>query len=92
VLAYRLKFVEQIMALQVAASQKMGGLILGHLVAERVHTVSVLGIADLLASGPSAVEALASATGCHASLLQRVLRILVRFGVFMEPEPGADSN
>jgi len=84
------------MALQdvdaVAASQKMGGLILGHLVAERVHTVSVLGIADLLASGPSAVEALASATGCHASLLQRVLRILVRFGVFMEPEPGADSN
>jgi len=80
------------MALQavdaIAASQKMGGLILGHLVAECVHAVSVLGIADLLASGPRAVETLASATGCHASLLQRVLRILVRFGVFMEPEPG----
>jgi hypothetical protein len=79
------------MALQaddaIAASQKMGGLLLGHFVAECVYTVAVLGIADLLATGPGTIQALASATGCQASALQRVLRILVRFGVFAEPEP-----
>jgi hypothetical protein len=80
------------MALQtddaIAASQKMSGLFLGHFVAECVYTVAVLGVADLLAPGPGTIEMLASATGCHASSLQRVLRILVSFGVFTEPEPG----
>jgi hypothetical protein len=71
----------------IAASQKMGGLLFGHFVAECVYTVAVLGIADLLARGPSTIETLASETGCHAPSLKRVLRILVRFGVFTEPEP-----
>jgi O-methyltransferase len=69
-------------------SQIMGGLLMGHLAAECVHAVAILGVADLLANGCTTIEALASATGCHAPSLQRVLRILVRFGVFTEAVPG----
>jgi hypothetical protein len=61
---------------------------MGHFAAECVHAVAVLGVADLLANGRATIEALASATGCHAPSLQRVLRILVRFGVFTETVPG----
>ena len=69
-------------------SHRMGGLLIGHLAAECVHAVAVLGVADLLANRRETIEALASATGCHAPSLQRVLRILVRFGVFTEAVPG----
>jgi hypothetical protein len=69
-------------------SQRMGSLLFGHFVAECVHTVAVLGIADLLASGRNTIETLAAATGCHAPSLQRILRILVRFGVFTETPSG----
>jgi hypothetical protein len=72
----------------IGPSQRMGGLLLGHFVAECVHTVAVLGVADLLASGNNTIETIATATGCHARSLQRVLRILVRFGVFTEAAPG----
>jgi hypothetical protein len=68
----------------IGPSQRMGGLIMGHFAAECVHAVAVLGIADLLANGHTTIEALASATGCHGPSLQRVLRALVRFGVFTE--------
>ena len=71
-----------------APSQRMGGLLMGHMAAECVHAVAVLGIPDLLAGGRATIEALASTTGCHALSLQRVLRILVRFGVFTEPATG----
>jgi hypothetical protein len=51
--------VGQIVALQaddaIAAPQKMSGLFLGHFVAECVYTVAALGIADLLAHGPSTI-------------------------------------
>jgi O-methyltransferase domain len=69
-------------------SQRMGSLLSGHLVAECVHAIAVLGVADLLAGGPATIESLASATGCHAPSLQRVLRILVRLGVFTETVSG----
>jgi O-methyltransferase domain len=69
-------------------AQRMGGLLMGHFAAECVHAVAVLGIADLLASGHTTIVTLASATGCHAPSLERVLRVLVRFGVFVENAPG----
>jgi hypothetical protein len=69
-------------------SQRMGGLLMGHFAAECVHAVAVLGVADLLANGHTTIDALASATACHGPSLQRVLRILVRFGVFTETVPG----
>jgi hypothetical protein len=60
---------------------------MGHFAAQCVHAVAVLGIADLLANGTTTIEALASATRCHGPSLQRVLRILARFGVFTEIAP-----
>jgi len=66
----------------------MGGLLMGHFAAECVHAVAVLGIADLLANGHTTIEALASATGCDEPSLQRVLRTLVRIGLFREDAPG----
>jgi hypothetical protein len=68
--------------------QRMGGLLMGHVAAQCVYAVAVLGIADLLASGPKTIEALASATGCDPPSLQRVLRVLVRFDVFTEAVSG----
>jgi O-methyltransferase domain len=66
----------------------MGGLLMGHFAAECVHAVAVLGVADLLTNGHSTIEALAEATGCHGPSLQRVLRILVRLGLFKETAAG----
>jgi hypothetical protein len=66
----------------------MGGLLMGHFAAECVHAVAVLGVADLLIEGRDTIEALSAATGCHGPSLHRVLRILVRLGVFTETTAG----
>src|ERR1700722_4391122 len=68
--------------------QRMGGLLMGYFAAECVHAVAGLATAALLESGDSTTEALASATGCHAPSLERVLRILSAFGVFTEIAPN----
>jgi len=69
-------------------TQRIARLIMGHFAAECVHAVAVFGVADLLANWHATIEGLASATGCHGPSLQRVLRILVRFGLFTEIAPG----
>jgi hypothetical protein len=66
----------------------MGSLLMGHFAAECVHAVAVLGIADLITKGQNTIDALAAATRCHEPSLQRVLRILVRLGVFTETHAG----
>jgi ubiquinone/menaquinone biosynthesis C-methylase UbiE len=48
-----------------------------------------LGIADVLASGPKGVDELASATGCHAPSLHRLLRALASLDLCCEREDGA---
>jgi hypothetical protein len=53
-----------------------------------VRVVSDLGIADLLAGGPVAVDKLAERVGAHAPTLRRVLRALAAREIFTEPEPG----
>jgi hypothetical protein len=58
--------------------QRMERLLAGHYAGQCVHVVAILGVADLLATGHTTIEALASATRCHAPSLQRVLRTLVR--------------
>jgi hypothetical protein len=55
-------------------------------VPQALHVVAVLGIADLLASGPKSSDELAQVTGSHARTLHRVLRTLVAAGVFAEDE------
>ena len=62
-------------------------LITGYYVSRAIHVVAKLGIADLLASGPQAVDDLASKTGTDRPSLFRLLRALASLGVFAE-EPG----
>ncbi len=40
-------------------SEQMEGMLAGHFVAKCLHTVAVLGVADLLAKGPTTTKALA---------------------------------
>src|SRR5260370_22462217 len=53
-----------------------------------VHVVATLRIADHIEPGISGIDELASASGTHADSLHRVLRHLVRKGLFEEPVPG----
>ncbi|MEP7273900.1 MAG: methyltransferase [Acidobacteriota bacterium] len=53
-----------------------------------VHVIATLRIADLINAGSSGIDDLANASGSHADSLHRVLRHLVRMGIFEEPVPG----
>jgi hypothetical protein len=63
---------------------RMMMLLNGHLLEQALHVAAVLGVADLLADGPRATNALADATGSNAAALLRVLRVLASLGVFIE--------
>jgi hypothetical protein len=69
-------------------SQQMEVMLAGHFVAECLHVVAVLGVADLIAKGSTTIKAIAAATGCHESSLYRLLRTLASIGVFTESHPG----
>jgi hypothetical protein len=60
----------------------------GYIQTQALYLAVRLGIPDLLAEGPAAVDALAARTGSHAPTLRRVLRGLVNLGVLHEPAPG----
>jgi hypothetical protein len=64
-------------------------LVTGYYVSRGIHVVAKLGIADLLNQGTRDSEALAAATGMHASSLLRLMRFLASVGVFAEREKGA---
>jgi hypothetical protein len=66
----------------------MLGMLNGFLTVQALHVAAVLGIADLLASGPQSVPDLAAATGAHRSSLKRLLRMLTGPGVFREEPDG----
>jgi hypothetical protein len=53
-----------------------------------MYTVATLRIAEHIAAGASAIDALAAAAGCDAHALQAVLRHLVDKGLFEEPASG----
>jgi hypothetical protein len=53
-----------------------------------IRAIARIGVADALTDGPRDVDDLALATGTHAPSLLRVLRALVRKGVFAEPSTG----
>jgi SAM-dependent methyltransferase len=63
-------------------------LVTGYYVSRALWVVAKLGVADLLATGPSDAAALATATGTHAGSLRRVLRLLASVGVFAEQADG----
>ncbi len=54
-----------------------------------LHVAVTLRIAEHVASGIHAVDALAEAAGCDAYALQRILTSLVEKGVFEQPSRGA---
>lgn len=64
-------------------------LLAGFLRTQALHTVAVLGIADLVGDEPVTVQTLAAQVQADASSLHRVLRVLASSGVFSEAAPGA---
>jgi len=70
------------------APAQMLGMLNGFLTVQALHVAAVLGIADLLASGPQSADNLASATGADRSSLHRLLRMLTGPGVFREEPDG----
>src|SRR5262245_5702994 len=71
-----------------AASLELLSLITSYRVTQILHVAAVLGIADLLTSGPMHIGELAAATATHGPALSRVLRALASIGVFAEIEHG----
>jgi ubiquinone/menaquinone biosynthesis C-methylase UbiE len=69
-------------------SQELNQLICGYWHSQCVYVAAKLGIADLLADGPRAVDDLAAKTGMHHMSLYRVLRALASVGVFAEEANG----
>lgn len=53
-----------------------------------LHVAARLGIADLLADGPRAIDDLARLSHVHAPSLARLLRTLAMYGVFAEDSDG----
>ena len=53
-----------------------------------VHVAATLRVADRIAEGTTHIDQLAAACDAHADSLQRVLRHLVRKGIFEETSPG----
>ena len=60
----------------------------GYWISQAIYVAAKLGIADLLADGPLAVEELAEATESDAPSLRRVLRALASVGVFYRSGAG----
>ena len=61
----------------------------GFLRTQALHTVAVLGVADIVGNAPVTVEELAAQVQANPSSLHRVLRLLASNGVFSEAAPGA---
>jgi O-methyltransferase domain/Dimerisation domain len=70
------------------AQESMLGLISGYWVSQCLFVVAKLGVADALARGPRAPDAIAQQVGAHAPFLRRVLRALASVGVFAEDAKG----
>lgn len=60
----------------------------GYQLSQALYVAAKLGLADVLATGSSHVDAVAAAVGARAPELRRVVRALVAAGVFVELEDG----
>jgi hypothetical protein len=69
------------------ASQRLNQLLLGQFVARSLALAAELGIAELLSSGPLAIDELAKRTSSNSDALYRMLRALASIEVF-EEKPG----
>jgi O-methyltransferase domain/IclR helix-turn-helix domain len=69
-------------------AEQIRQMLAGHVVAQCLHAIAYLGIADLIANGHSAIDELAAATGTHAPSLHRMLRTMASMGVLTEAVDG----
>lgn len=58
------------------------------LTVQAVYVAAALGVADLMAAGPTSVDELAKTTGAHRPSLYRLLRMLAGAGVLQEDADG----
>jgi hypothetical protein len=63
----------------------------GYFLSRALYVAAILGIADMLLTGPRHFSELAHAAGAHAPSLQRVLRLLASAGIFAENADGQFS-
>ena len=69
-------------------SQKVRGMIDGHIASMLVSVAAQLRIADHLREGPQSIATLAAATKTHQDSLSRLLRALTEVGVCSEEPAG----
>lgn len=67
---------------------QMQTMLAGHFIAQCLHVVAVLGVADFLMQGHKTIEQIAHATGCHEPSLNRLLGTLASMGVFTRDPMG----
>lgn len=79
-------------ASQDSARQKLLSLCAGEWVSRGLYVATKLEIADHLTSGPKSVEELARLTQSNSESLNRLLQMLVGFGIFEEVSPNVFSN
>jgi hypothetical protein len=72
-----------------ASIHRLLAMVTGGWIAASLHTATILGIADSLAAGPQAADALARATRTDPDALRRLLRMLAAHGVFAERQDGS---
>jgi O-methyltransferase domain/Dimerisation domain len=74
------------------AGRQLTEAILGFVVSQAVYVAAVLGIADLLVTGPRSVTWLAMTVGADPDGLYRLLRLLAGHGIFTELPGGRFAN
>lgn len=71
-----------------SSAQQLVQMASAYWVAQAIYVAAKLSLADLLASGPRAVDDLATATASHRPSLHRLLRALASVGIFAEEPAG----
>lgn len=66
----------------------MHTILAGHFLAQSLHAIAVLGVADLIDKGLVTIEQLAAATETHLPSLHRLMRAVTSAGVFTENPTG----
>lgn len=69
-------------------AQHVRQMVNGYQVSQALHVAAILGISDLLASGPRDVPDLAAATSTHAPTLARLMRALESVGIYQSDDEG----
>jgi hypothetical protein len=78
----------ELSASRAAPIDEMHMMLAGHVIAQSLHLLALLGIPDLIESGHRDLEDLAAVTGTHPPSLHRMLTTLASLGVLTETAEG----